>query len=135
MDQVFTLKKRREDLTFADLREHFPTGRAYIKSGSGRDAVYGYRHGVMTDLGDIEESQWEELLMDLIRRSGELELQEQLRRWAKEHCAWLHTKQEVDRYALQLHSSRIFDNPEWVDYELFNREYRPEQKEGGERHG
>ena len=41
MDDVFTIKKPREELTFADLRHHFGTGRAYIKSGSGRDRVYG----------------------------------------------------------------------------------------------
>lgn len=120
-----TLKKNRNELTFADLRFHFGTGRSFIKSGSGRDAVYGYRHGVMTDVGDIEESEWIELMMDLIKRSGEEGIQEQLRHWAKEHCAWLHSKKEVELYALELHSSRIFDNPQWVDYELFNHEYRP----------
>ena len=28
--------------------------------------------------------------------------------------------------ALQLHISRIFDNPRWVNFIPFNREYRPE---------
>jgi len=127
-DQTFTLKKPREDLTFADLRAHFSTGRAYIKSGTGRDRVYGYRHGIMTDLGDIEESEWADLLMELIIRSGELHLHEQLKRWAKEHCAWLHTKQEVEQYTLKLHSARIFENPKWVAYELFNRAYRDRER-------
>ena len=134
MAQTDTLKKNPADLTFEDLRAHFGTGRSYIKSGSGRDAVYGYRSGVMTNIGDIEENEWAQLMMDLVIRSGETALQEQLRFWAKEHCAWLHTKKEVERYALELHSSRIFDNPKWVDYELFNREYRPRavRKENGE---
>ena len=134
MTHTDTLKKSRNDLTFADLRFHFGTGRAFIKSGSGRDAVYGYRNGVMTDVGDIEESEWAQLMMDLIKRSGEEGLQAQLRLWAKEHCAWLHTKKEVEMHALELHSSRIFDNPKWVDYELFNREYRPcaTQRKDGE---
>ena len=35
MDDVFILKKPREELTFSDLRHHFGTGRSYIKSGSG----------------------------------------------------------------------------------------------------
>lgn len=133
MAQTDTLKKNPADLTFEDLRAHFGTGRAFIKSGSGRDAVYGYRNGVMTDVGDIEESEWAQLMIALIKRSSEEGLQAQLRLWAKEHCAWLHTKKEVEMYALELHSSRIFDNPKWVDYELFNREYRPHalhRKEG-----
>ena len=82
MTHTDTLKKSRNDLTFADLRFHFGTGRAFIKSGSGRDAVYGYRNGVMTDVGDIEESEWAQLMMDLIKRSGEEGLQAQLRLWA-----------------------------------------------------
>lgn len=125
MIQTDTLKKPCNELTFADLRLHFSTGRSFIKSGSGRDAVYGYRHGVMTDVGDIEESARAQLMMDLIKRSGEEGIQMQLRLWAKENCAWLHSKKEIEMYALELHSSRIFDNPQWVDYDLFNREYRP----------
>ena len=37
-------------LTFADLRVHYYTGRSYLISGEGRDKVFGYRHGVMTDI-------------------------------------------------------------------------------------
>ena len=74
MDDVFTIKKPREELTFADLRHHFGTGRAYIKSGSGRDRVYGYRRGIMTDIGDIEESEWKGLMLDLIQRSNEMDI-------------------------------------------------------------
>lgn len=124
MAQTDTLKKDTADFTFEDLRAHFGTGRSYIKSGSGRDAVYGYRSGIMTNIGDIEENEWAQLMVDLIIRSGETALQEQLRLWAKEHCAWLHTKKEVERYALEIHATRLFDNPQWADYELFNREYR-----------
>lgn len=123
MAQFLQLKKAPSELTFSDLRHHFGTGRAFIKSGSGRDAVYGYRCGVMTDIGDIEESEWMQLMMDLIKRSGEEDLQMQLRQWAKDRCAWLHTKKEIELYALELHSSRIFDNPKWVDFELFNTVY------------
>ena len=32
----------------------------------------------------------------------------------------------VRHKALQLHISRIFDNPRWVNFIPFNREYRPE---------
>ena len=100
MEDVFTIKKPREELTFADLRHHFGTGRAYIKSGSGRDRVYGYRRGIMTDIGDIEESEWKGLMLDLIQRSNEMDIYEALKRWSKECCAWLHSKAEVEEYAL-----------------------------------
>lgn len=128
MDHVVSLKKDPAALTFADLRCHFPTGRAFVKSGSGRDRVYGYRHGIMTDLGDIEESEWIALIQNLIQKSGEVEIQAQLRCWAKDRCAWLHTKQEIELYALKLHASRIFEDPQWVEYQLFNEVYHPKCK-------
>lgn len=40
-------------LTFAALRVHYYTGRSCLISGEGRNKVFGYRHGVMTDIGDL----------------------------------------------------------------------------------
>ena len=125
MDAIFTLRKPESELTFEDLAVKHFSGRSFLKSGEGRDKVYGYRHGVVTNLGDIEESEWCKLILGLITRSGELGLLEQLKPWAAAECPWLHTKREVGNYALELHACRIFDNPDWVSYELFNREYRP----------
>lgn len=65
-------------LTFADLRVHYYTGRSYLISGEGRDKVFGYRHGVMTDIGDLPEAEWTRLAKQLIRQSGEQELYQQL---------------------------------------------------------
>lgn len=128
MKEAFPLSKPREELTFSDLRCHFGTGRSYIKSGSGRCRVLGYRYGVMTDMGDIEYSQWAALMMELIKRSNEMELFDALKCWAQENCAWLHSKNAVEEYALDLHSSRIFENPKWVAYEQFRNQYAPELK-------
>lgn len=44
-------------LTFAALRVHYYTGRSYLISGEGRNKVFGYRHGVMTDIGDLPEAE------------------------------------------------------------------------------
>lgn len=125
MDAIFTLRKPESELTFEDLSVKHFSGRSFLKSGEGRDKVFGYRNGVVTKLGDIEESEWRKLILGVITRSGELELLEQLKLWAAAECPWLHTKREVEYYALELHAYRIFDNPDWVSYELFNREYRP----------
>ena len=82
MEEHFTLSKPREKLTFSGLRCHYGTGQSYIKFGSGRTRVLGYRYGVMTDIGDIEYSQWAALVMELIERSNETELLDALKRWA-----------------------------------------------------
>ena len=66
------------DVSFADLRCHFQTGQSYVVSGTGRNRIYGYRNGVMCQLGDIERSEWIEMVKDMIRRSGEQKLYEQL---------------------------------------------------------
>lgn len=114
------------NVTFDSLRLKYRTGRSFVVSGTGRDRVYGYRHGVATELGDIEESEWIDLAMDLIRRSGELDLLDALKKWCKEYALTSLSRKEVEFDALQLHVSRTFDNPLWVSYIPFNRKYRPD---------
>jgi len=115
-----------DELTFADLRYQFGTGRSFLISGTGRDKKFGYRNGVMTAVGDIEISKWKELMQAVILRFGEEELHTQLCEWEMENTPWPHTKAETLEYALELHSARIFDDPQWVDFIPFNRKYRPE---------
>lgn len=53
-------------LTFEDLRYLHGTGRSYVISGTGHDRKTGYRTGVQTNVGDIEVSEWKELMKELI---------------------------------------------------------------------
>ena len=115
-----------EQLTFDDLRYMHGTGRSYTISGTGRDRKMGYRTGVQTPVGDLEISEWCQLLKQLIERSGETELHTLLELWVKEHAPWLHTRGEYEKEALILHSMRIFEDPQWVDYEAFNQ-FRAQQ--------
>ena len=119
-----------QDLTFAQVRLRYYTGRSFIIFGSGRDRKCGYRQGCMTEIGDIEIFRWRELIQYFIERDGEQQLQQDLLSWVKEKCPWIHTKQEGEDYALELHAARIFDCKEWVDYVEFNRLYRPEVVQG-----
>ncbi len=127
-DYIFYINGREYDmrkLTFAQLQVRTHTGRSYIIFGSGRDRKLGYRQGCLTEIGDIEISQWRELIQYLIERDGELQLQKNLLSWVKDSCPWLHTHAEQEDYALELHASRIFDCNEWVAYGEFNKMYRP----------
>lgn len=112
--------------TFDDLRMHFRTGRSYVISGTGRDRKYGYRNGVMCNLGDLKESDWLQQMKDLIHRSGEDQLYDQLLQWCREHNFGKETEKELQLRAIELHAYRIFDNERWVDYLAFIRRYRPE---------
>ena len=108
-------------LTFEDLRYLHGTGRSYVISGTGHDRKTGYRTGVQTNVGDIEVSEWKELMKELIHRSGEDHLYRKLFQWVSQTTPWLHTKQEYELQALELHSARIFENPNWADYEAFKK--------------
>lgn len=116
----------REDVTFENLDWRYGTGRSG-KKGYGEHKKDVYRFGVATKLGDVERSVWYEGARRLIERSGEQELYKNLCEWLKEtgyYCG--QDKDEREKYALQLHVCRIFDDRDWVDYEKFNLKYRPE---------
>lgn len=122
--RVGTADQLADSVTFENLRVHFFTGKSILLSGSGRDKKYSYRSGVMTDVGDIELSRWRELVHGLIEKANEQALYAQLLKWVKECCPFQHTKEEIETYALELHASRIFDNPQWAAYKEFNEKYR-----------
>lgn len=113
------------DYTFDDLRFMYYTGRSYVKSGTGRDRVYGYRNGVQTKIGDLEVREWRQLMLDLIERAGEKDLFHQLLLWEKEQNVIRLSKDELEFEALRDHSYRLFDDPEWVDFVAFNQRFRP----------
>ena len=92
-------------ITAGELRVMHYTGRS-VSHGYGRDKVTSYRSGVQTELGDIELSQWQALMRDIIRRSGELELLEQLTEWELETTPWIHTQKEAEQRALEAFASR-----------------------------
>lgn len=111
-------------LTFENLRSHYGTGES-VTTGTGRDKIRSYRTGMETNIGDIELSLWIRLVKDLIEQSGEQELYEKLKEYVSKF-GFVKTKDGLEEYALELFASRIFDNPEWVDYVPFNQKYRPE---------
>lgn len=112
-------------LTAEDLRVMHYTGRS-VSHGYGRDKTTTYRSGIQTRAGDIEQGQWQELVRDMIRRTGELELLEQLTEWMLETTPWIHKRKDAEQKALEAFCTRYFDDPGWHDYGDFNRKYRPE---------
>lgn len=95
-------------------------------TGKGIYKKHSYRHGVMTKLGDIEITVWIQLMEQLIERSGEQWLQDALLQWGKEHNYTKSPAAKLRETALELHSDRIFDDPEWVCYIPFNKRFRPD---------
>ncbi len=111
--------------TFEDLRRMYGTGRAFT-TGTDRlgNKKYTYRNGVMTKLGDIEESEWIFLIKALIAREGEEEMQRWLVEWyANDHVP--RTPEKLEQEALEAHAARLFDNEAWANFIPFNQKYRP----------
>lgn len=114
-----------EKLNYEMIRFQTHTGRAFLISDRGFEKKYGYRHGVETPIGDIEENLWCEIMKDLIEQNGDTVLFEQLYSWYRNHPIAGNTKKERELYVLQCFSNKIYDNTGWVDYLAFNQIYRP----------
>lgn len=86
------MKKAIANLSFSDLKVRYFTGRSILISDTGQGKRYQYRNGCMTALGDLEISEWREMITELIAYRSEQELQKQLYEWCAEHTPWLHGK-------------------------------------------
>ncbi len=111
-------------ITFEDIRWQYGVFRCN-STGSGRDKRYFPWRGVKTALGEIEEKDWCKLAESLIEFAGETDLLKYLLQWYDEHKYPQSSAAEVRKEALQLHTARIFDNPQWVGFVPFNTKYRP----------
>lgn len=128
IDDISTLKDKLDTLTFEQVNMKYGTGRSNtVTTPQGKKSFY--RHGVMTEIGDIRESVWMEIVEYLIVRDKETELYNCLYEWVKDTYGWNQTDAERKQYVLQLHATRIFDNPAWVDYIAFNEKYHIRKKQ------
>lgn len=115
-----------QGISYEDIRLMYHTGK-FVRNYSSQDKKAGeYRIGVMTKLGDIKEKDWIRYAEELVRRNNEEALFKQLKSWYRETTPWLRDEKDLHRYSLECFVARIFDNPNWVDYVVFNRRHRPE---------
>lgn len=123
IDSVFGLDPA--SISFSNLRWKYGTG-VDTSTGKGYYKKVSYRTGVMTELGDIEIRVWVQLMEQLIEKNGEQWLLDALLQWEKEHNYTKASAARLRESALELHSARIFDDPEWVSYIPFNKRFRPD---------
>lgn len=100
------------------------TGRSYTEK-NGSEKICRYRHGVMTDAGDIRVDAWEKLVLLLIKRDGEELIHEQLSQWYKDTLGALWSEEDLRLMVLKVHTARLYDSLQWRDYMTFNQKYRP----------
>lgn len=114
----------KDSLTFENIRHKYGTGRSSTFATSNGKKT-SYRHGVMTEIGDVGETVWMRIVEYLIEKAHETVLFNNLFEWIRDTIKWHQSEYECKKYALQLHAARIFDDPKWVDYKAFNAKYRP----------
>lgn len=112
-------------LTYEMIRFSTHTGRAFLLSDRGYEKKYGYRNGISTPIGDIEEELWSSLMKELIAQNDETDLYNQLLEWYRDDPVAGSSKKEREQYVLECFSFRIFDCTDWVDYVPFNQKNRP----------
>ena len=114
-----------DTITFSDIHWRYGTFQPY-STGSGRDKKYFSRSGVATPIGDIQEDLWYQVAEHIAKREGEEWLVDALTQWDKEHNYMKESPSELRKDALQSYSHSLYDNPRWVDFIPFNRQFRPE---------
>jgi hypothetical protein len=113
-------------LTFSDLSVKHGTFRR-ISIGSLHEKKYSSRTGVQTEIGDVKLDVWQQLAELLVEQTGEGEILVRLIEYAGS-LPWMRNRPQTERRqkALDLHMSRVFDNPGWVGFIPFNELWRPE---------
>lgn len=51
----------------------------------------------------------------------ETDIFEKLKKYSIDNLAWINTEEDAHKYALDLYSCRIWENKNWVGYEVFNK--------------
>ena len=101
---------RLEELNSVDLIIHYHTGRSVYLGGSGKNKQFGYRTGVQTNLGDIEISEWLNVVKQLIEFRGETERYNEFLLNVKNGFPWLKKEQEQIEYAMNLFLRKSITN-------------------------
>lgn len=126
IDHRDQLRRPLEQYTYENLRMHYGTGQAFTE-GSGRYKKHGYRSGVQTGIGDIEERLWIEIAEELIALKGDAELLAAFNEFFETDTATSNWKRKEKKIrALDAVLSGLQDSKSWVAYVPFNQKYRPE---------
>ncbi len=115
-------------LTYKDIRWMYGTGRSLSK-GSGREKTYTYRSGVMTKIGDIEESVWLKIATEVVKLNDDMHhynnLCEMLSKGNYRHYYnGPKGETELHKDVLSHCVSQNYNEEQWVCFVEYNQTYR-----------
>lgn len=120
------------DITEIGLKDLAVNSRSVRSTATGRgdNKVITYRHGIATNLGNIERSLWKEVAAEVVKREcGETTMQS-MTGFLSEGRARSRVPEDIYEEAIELCIEKSFDNPEWAYFVLYNEMFRPEALAG-----
>lgn len=95
-------------------------------TGRGDNKVITYRHGIATNLGNIERGLWKEVAAEVVQRECDERNLKNMVAFLSEGRARSREADAIYEEAIELCIEQSFDNPEWAYFVLYNEMFRPE---------
>lgn len=91
-----------------------PTGKYVNTHMHTRRAVTKFRLRYRTSKGEFLPEDWRQKILDQVTADGKEELLEQIKEHCRNNCAWLHTEDAIEEYALECTASHAYEY--WKDF-------------------
>ena len=107
-----------------DLRCKYTIGRfvRHVHKEASKDKItHTYHITVVTDHKHYDYDVWENKVLQQAKYRLETDILNRLKKYSLNYLAWINTEEEDHKYALDLYSCRIWENKNWVGYEVFNK--------------
>lgn len=90
------------------------TGETITIRFGNRRKVTKYQETYQTPAGEFKPDEWHELVLAEVKADGKSALLEQVTKHCETVCAWLHTDDERQRYALECLANHAYEH--WDDF-------------------
>lgn len=91
------------------------TGEYEITKRGTRRAKTRFVERYVTPVGTFLPEEWKKRVRAAIEAEGELALLERVKEHCRERCAWLHTENDLEEYAMECMCDRAYRH--WDDFE------------------
>lgn len=91
-----------------------PTGTYELTRRGTKRPISKFMTTYQTDAGDIKQSEWIGIAKELIHTAGSDELLEVIKEYCSKHCAWLHTKEDIEEHSVECLLSRAYRH--WEEF-------------------
>lgn len=109
----------KENLRFSNQTGHCKTIR---KDPRTRRVITEYRHGMVTPIGNIEESVWKEAVLRVVQKRNDQPLFDALlSHYQNDPSPAL--RKDYKYWAFRAYVSELYNNPKWAGYKEFHENY------------